>query len=694
MKILIKTLPFLLVVAILITSAPFTRAAFDTTYNSGGDRPSGQGTGPTNVPNTGQTAPAETNSKGSAIQCSPWDDPTTIYYGCPILLAVYILELVLRGTSWFITIAAGIMNVVLALQNTAFHDVPLVNIGWKIARDVVNIFYILFLLIIAIATILGISSYSSRQLLAKLLLSALLVNFSLPLAGIIIDVSNALGNTFYAHMGTDQGDGTRDIASTIVKGFQPQNIYKPLQTNGTVAPILQGQLTSDTVFNIILVYILGTILEFIMAFTILAAAFLLVGRIVYLWIILIVSPFAFLFMVLPRTSDIFNTWISRLFNQSFFYPAYMFFLYLVLRTIDARVLDTFFKSADQNNTITKIAAQQGVGTASVLTNSASLILTMVTLAILMVASLIIANRMGATGASTAMAYGNKFQKSARETLRSAGNRYVAAPLSRGVVEGRVGQTLARIPIAKQMLRYPVESIKAADKDLKKRVEFAKNLPAEARAAYINSLGSRRKGEAYQMLSDDEKRDTIGKMNETQQIQLARSIDFAKPGKKLKNEVATFSGSTETAMKILHEKEPPKAGASQQERDDYQKHVNEFVANLSEKDVSKIKKETIGNDTYFHEAMFRSFNANDIRRLAQSKENAEELQRAFTSLSITLDQTEIATKLRAKNNENLAKWVEKSPAFHSIIRRGERASKRDLTMGTPSSTPPPAPPPTP
>ena len=69
--------------------------------------------------------------------------------------------------------------------------------GWTISRDVANIFFNLILLIIAIATIMRIQSYGAKSLLPKLIVIALIINFSLSIGYVIIDFSNLLSRGFY-----------------------------------------------------------------------------------------------------------------------------------------------------------------------------------------------------------------------------------------------------------------------------------------------------------------------------------------------------------------------------------------------------------------------------------------------------------------------------------------------------------------
>lgn len=111
------------------------------------------------------------------------------------------IELVLQIPAWIIfwivKLLAGVLIVVIQILITVstyngFIDAPAVTQGWVIIRDLSNMFFIIVLLIIAISTILGIETYNYKKLLPKLILMAILINFSKMICGILIDVSQIM----------------------------------------------------------------------------------------------------------------------------------------------------------------------------------------------------------------------------------------------------------------------------------------------------------------------------------------------------------------------------------------------------------------------------------------------------------------------------------------------------------------------
>ncbi|OGL75013.1 hypothetical protein A3F52_01370 [Candidatus Uhrbacteria bacterium RIFCSPHIGHO2_12_FULL_47_11] len=79
--------------------------------------------------------------------------------------------------------------------NDFVNSLAVVN-GWVIVRDIANMFFIVVLLIIAFGTILGQEEYHYKKLLPKMLILAVLVNFSRTIVGVMIDFSQVIMLTF------------------------------------------------------------------------------------------------------------------------------------------------------------------------------------------------------------------------------------------------------------------------------------------------------------------------------------------------------------------------------------------------------------------------------------------------------------------------------------------------------------------
>jgi hypothetical protein len=69
--------------------------------------------------------------------------------------------------------------------------------AWTILRDLANVLLVFLTVFIGLATIVGVTRYGYKQLLFKVVLAALFVNFSITLARVVIDTSNILALSIF-----------------------------------------------------------------------------------------------------------------------------------------------------------------------------------------------------------------------------------------------------------------------------------------------------------------------------------------------------------------------------------------------------------------------------------------------------------------------------------------------------------------
>lgn len=601
----------------------------------------------------------------STVACTK--SPSTWPRDCLVLGIAWILQIGIRIAGFFLGVANSVFNVVLQVQNTKFYDQVMVNRGWEISRDVVNMFYILFLLIISISTIVGFSSYGIKQLLWKVIISALFVNFSLTIGSVIVDMTNALGNTFYVHMG-EVRNGSVDVASTFTAAFGPQRIYQPTTESKTATDLFKR------VLMIIIAYIMGIILILVATFVLGAGAIFLITRIIYIWILLILSPFAFLFWVLPRTESISNKWFETLFNQAFFYPAYMFMLYLALMMVRTDVIAGMLTQANDQTLVASLKAFEGN---TFMTSSISLIIGFIAIGAMLVAALMVAKNMGAVGASAAMATGKKMSKSAQGYVGNVANR-PASWASRKFLDSKAAATMARIPLVRQGLKAPLASVRKADSDIKKSAAGFKDLPAKAAAAFLASRGTlaRTKAAAYDSMDAKKKQAVLRAMSKDEQLSVAGSVHATNPAKEYKKEMAKLIGDVETGVEMVYGKKKPAFGSTLSERNKYQELTDEYTQDLKEKDVANINEDSIRNNSEFQRSMFNYFSGKDIQRMAQKPENAKALRDVFKLWGN--NQEEMVESLKGINLR-LAKFVKSAPG-KTVVIDGKRSTGRDLQMG--------------
>jgi len=183
--------------------------------------------------------------------------------------------------------------------------------GWTMVRDVCNLFFLLVLLFIALCTILKIEKYHAKKTLLTLIIMALLINFSKPIAIFIFDGSQLLMNMFLSQMGKDPS--TKFVTDLSVL------IYDNLMTT------LKAQGSS---WEIAIQYLFVVVFVFMFAVAMFVTALMLIIRIVAIMILIIVSPLAFFAAIIPDFSKMSSSWWSALFEYSYYGPAAAFFLLL------------------------------------------------------------------------------------------------------------------------------------------------------------------------------------------------------------------------------------------------------------------------------------------------------------------------------------------------------------------------------
>ncbi len=188
-----------------------------------------------------------------------------------------------------------------------------VNIGWQLVRDFLNLFFILILIFIAISTTLGVGRFSDKRVVFRVILAALLVNFSKPIALFIFDISNLAMNFFINNIASAK----INMAEVLAHKSKISNLFT-MDMNNQTAYIV------GISFAIIFIFILALILF------ILAAS--LVFRMIAIWVLIILSPIAFFGLALPGTviSGATQNWLRKVTNWAFFGPLLLFFLWLSL----------------------------------------------------------------------------------------------------------------------------------------------------------------------------------------------------------------------------------------------------------------------------------------------------------------------------------------------------------------------------
>jgi len=206
-----------------------------------------------------------------------------------------IFSILLTVTEFFLKFASMVLGWVtspdfVSVSYTGM-DNPMIKEGWTRIRNLANMFFIIGLVVIGIATALRIGEYQAKKALPKLIIIALLVNFTPVICGVVIDGANIVMNFFLQDVTV--GGIVDDLAPKIQDIFGEGDIAQqnPITT--------MGKGMGWVAFNVIatIVFLLFAI---IFAF-----------RYIALWILVIISPFAFACYIFPYTKKWFDQWVNQ-----------------------------------------------------------------------------------------------------------------------------------------------------------------------------------------------------------------------------------------------------------------------------------------------------------------------------------------------------------------------------------------------
>jgi hypothetical protein len=239
-----------------------------------------------------------------------------------LYLSAYLLQFAINGqVDW------------LKINNSA-----LVQSGWHFVAGLTNLFLILVFVIIVIAYILKIETFQAKKALPKLIIVALLMNFSLVFIGMLVDISNILYNTILS--------GNENLIIQYIDTFGAGALE-----NLILIGIWLGSLIvlwaipfvgafAQLAFVILMLAVSGpNVMIWILQFVLFAVAsglfftytFLFAARVFVIQILAIISPLAFLCMVLPQTQKYWKEWVQHLLEWLMMGIVVLFFLSLGVR---------------------------------------------------------------------------------------------------------------------------------------------------------------------------------------------------------------------------------------------------------------------------------------------------------------------------------------------------------------------------
>jgi len=191
---------------------------------------------------------------------------------------------------WIASLLAKVLGqlVILLINIVGFNnfvDSEAVTKAWVVIRDIFNMLITLAVLYTAIVTVLDIpGNYQWTSALPKILISAVLVNFSKTISGFIIDAGQVLTLTFVnAFKETAPGNLLNALGLDVMLKLRPELVGNK-----------DAMGTLGTMFDMLGVFLVAVIVLLAAIAVMLSLILFFIKRIVYLWFLVATSPVGYL----------------------------------------------------------------------------------------------------------------------------------------------------------------------------------------------------------------------------------------------------------------------------------------------------------------------------------------------------------------------------------------------------------------
>ncbi len=244
---------------------------------------------------------------------------------------------VMQATSFLLYLAGVIFNfIVIELvfqfgENIAFSQGML--IAWGILRDLANMVLLFGFIYIGIAIMLELPNYTFAKTLPRLILVAVLLNFSLFITGAFIDTMNAFAASIYrqAQPACAEGAPCADNVNYGVAGaiFKQTGLGTAFAENGLNREAIAEKLEDPGKEAIL--YLSFATLFLITALVLFAASINLIARTVFLALYLVFSPLGFVGYAIPALEKhAKKNWTDPLISNALYAPVFVLLIFVAL----------------------------------------------------------------------------------------------------------------------------------------------------------------------------------------------------------------------------------------------------------------------------------------------------------------------------------------------------------------------------
>lgn len=342
----------------------------------------------------------------------------------------WILYYIAMGLGWVFSLVAAVMLKIATYNN--FLNEKAVLEGWKILRDICNNFFIILLIITAISTMLRQGEFKDwRSILPKILVAAVLINFSLLMCGIFIDISQVFTLTFASPLNSNVSYNiilaAMDIPSTMqLEKFANNKIdneQRIIDITDLIAPLFYAIII--TLVALVVTIAITVILSF---------------RIVWLWFLIILSPLPFILSIFKQGASYAQEWGKEFSKYLIVGPVIMFFLYISFLAMSGMGNNTILQGINSDKQYIQ-ENQEIINKVSALSNAGTPdgVIRFVIVIGLLVGSLIMGRKMGVAGSN--------FAGQSLNWLQKQGKRWSGYNLATSTGKSALSFTFKKAPLS-------------------------------------------------------------------------------------------------------------------------------------------------------------------------------------------------------------------------------------------------------
>lgn len=241
----------------------------------------------------------------------------------------YLVSIVL---GLFIGIAAFLVGIMLSLNTQAATN-AFVTAGFDVTLSIANLGFVIGMIVMAIMTIIRYQPYGVKQMLWRIVVMAILVNFGLVIAGSILGLANSLTAYFLDSTTPAGASGPHNFATALAGAFNPQAGFTITEQNFDSGNAFANTGAGIAKFFQPIASLLITIFTLLVIIITLGTfAVMLLIRYITLNLLLVLLPLAWVSWVFPLTKGNWDKWWREFLNQAFFAPIVVFFIWLVITT--------------------------------------------------------------------------------------------------------------------------------------------------------------------------------------------------------------------------------------------------------------------------------------------------------------------------------------------------------------------------